>query len=257
MHRLRMTLAGVCLCVLLGPFAAAQPQPAMPPSAREGAPIDLTGFWVAIVNEEWRWRMVTPPKGDYTSVQPLNAAGRAAADQWDPATDGSCLAYGAAALLRMPTRLHIEWISDDVLELRTDAGEQTRRFLFDGANDSGSRATPSLQGWSEAEWIYKLPPAGRRAPPQGEERFSSGHLTVRTSNLSGGWLRRNGVPYSPETTVTEHFDRFATPTGDEWLMVTTIVEDPVYLNGRFITSSHFKREGGDSNWDPMPCRDDL
>lgn len=250
---------GVCVfaVALASPFAAAQPPPAaLPASAREGAPIDLTGFWVAIVNEDWRWRMVTPPKGDYTSVQPLNAAGRAVADQWDPATDGSCRAYGAAALLRMPTRLHIEWESDDVLVLRSDAGQQTRRLEFAGPGEV-SAAGPSLQGDSMAEWVYKLPPAGRRAPAAGQERFGDGHLTVHTSNLKPGWLRRNGVPYSDRTSVTEHFDRFAAPNGDEWFVVTTIVEDPVYLNGPFITSSHFRREPDDSNWNPRPCRDDT
>jgi len=59
------------------PAAAAQP-----PSPRDSAPIDLTGYWVSIVTEDWRWRMVTPPKGDYASV-PLNAEARKVADAWD------------------------------------------------------------------------------------------------------------------------------------------------------------------------------
>ncbi|HEY7188786.1 MAG TPA: hypothetical protein VH436_19655, partial [Vicinamibacterales bacterium] len=44
-----------------------------PATARTAAPIDITGVWVSVVTEDWRWRMVTPPKGDYASV-PLNAA---------------------------------------------------------------------------------------------------------------------------------------------------------------------------------------
>jgi hypothetical protein len=39
------------------------PSPAA--TARASAPIDLTGYWVAVVNEDWRYRMITPPKGDY------------------------------------------------------------------------------------------------------------------------------------------------------------------------------------------------
>jgi hypothetical protein len=93
----------LAVAVLIGaPAAYAQPAgPAgsPPKSPREAAPIDLTGQWVAIVNEDWRWRMVTPPKGDYASV-PLNDEGRRVADQWDPSQDGACEAYGAAALLR-------------------------------------------------------------------------------------------------------------------------------------------------------------
>ena len=235
--------ATVATCVaavacLLATVARAQPRggpPEPPASARQSAAIDLTGQWVSIVNEDWRWRVITPPKGDYTSVQPLNAAGRAVADQWDPSQDGSCRAYGAAGLMRMPTRLRIDWDGDDVLTVRTDAGEQLRRFEFAPKDDAGA---PSLQGHSVATWHHTLRPAGARGGPQPP----GGSLEVVTTRLTPGWLRKNGVPYSADTKLTEHFDRFAAPSGDEWLVVTTIVEDPQYLNGRFITSSHFRRE---------------
>ena len=104
-----------------------------PPPPKAAAPIDLTGYWVALVTEDWRWRMVTPPKGDYASV-PLNPEGRKVADTWDPAKDESagnqCKAYGAAALLRVPTRLHIQWDDDNTLRIDTDAGTQTRLLHF-------------------------------------------------------------------------------------------------------------------------------
>jgi hypothetical protein len=225
--------------------------------ARESAPFDMTGTWVSIVNEDWRWRMVTPPKGDTTSVQPLNAQGRAAAEAWDPAEDGSCKAYGAPALLRMPTRLRVSWESADVLKLETDAGRQTRRLLFEnlGSADADQSTPASLQGVSRAEWHRTLPrvaalgagPAAGAPPP-------GGSLEVRTTNLAPGWLRRNGVPYSERTTLTEYFDRFTAPNGAEWLVVTTIVEDPTYLTGRFVTSAHFRREANDAGWRPKPCR---
>lgn len=60
--------------------------PATPPTPRAMASIDLTGYWVAVISEDWRWRMVTPPKGDYASI-PLNVAGKNLADTWDPAKD--------------------------------------------------------------------------------------------------------------------------------------------------------------------------
>src|ERR1041384_6692851 len=100
-----------------------------PASPRANAPIDLTGYWVSVVTEDWRWRMVTPPKGDYSSV-PMTRDARMVADTWDVSKDGSCLAYGAAGLLRIPTRLRFSWESDTVLELATDAGSQTRRLVF-------------------------------------------------------------------------------------------------------------------------------
>ena len=211
---------------------------------RDAAPIDLTGYWVSVVNEDWRWRMVTPPKGDYASV-PLNAAARKVADGWDPSLDGRCEAYGAAGLMRIPGRLHITWEGPAVLRIDTSAGQQTRRFLFDPAQKPGG--TRSLQGHSAAAW--ERPGGGGRggAAP-------GGSLTVTTTNLSGGWLRKNGVPYSADAVLTEHFDRFAAPNGDEWLLVTTIVSDPTYLTQDFVTSTHFRKEPDGSRFEPVPCR---
>lgn len=219
--------------------------PAPPPTPKAAAPIDLTGYWVAVVNEDWRWRMVTPPKGDVASV-PLNPEGIKVANSWNPATDGSCLAYGAAGLMRMPTRLHVTWESDTVLKVETDAGVQTRRLVF-GAAPAVKRPAPSLQGTSVADW--ERPARGRGAPTPGV-----GNLKVVTTNLRAGWLRRNGVPYSEGATLTEYFDRFAAPNGDEWLVVTSIVSDPKFLTQDFVTSSHFKREADGAKWAPAPCK---
>jgi hypothetical protein len=69
-----------------------------------------------------------------------------------------------------------------------------------------------------------------------------------------GWLRRNGAPYSDRTTVTEYFAPFTHPEAGAWFVVTTVVEDPMYLNGTFITSSNFKKEANEAKWDPKPCR---
>jgi len=94
----------------LGAGASAQfGPPGPPPTARAAAPEDLTGYWVSLVTEDWRWRMVTPAKGDYDGV-PVNGAGRKVADTWDPAKDEAageqCKAYGAPAITRVPGRFH-------------------------------------------------------------------------------------------------------------------------------------------------------
>ena len=211
-------------------------------SPRASAPIDLTGYWVSIVNEDWRWRMITPLPKDYASIGNLmTPEAQKIAGAWTPDQDGSCLAYGAAGLMRMPTRLNVTWENDTMLTIETDAGQQTRRLNFDRAAAPGPR---SLQGLSIAGWER---PGGRAAA-------RTGSLKVVTTNLSGGWLRRNGVPYSENATVTEYFDRFATAAGDDWMVVTTIVSDPKYLNQEFITSSHFRKEAdGAKKWDPTPC----
>jgi len=79
-------------------------------TARAAAPIDMTGYWVALVTEDWRYRMLTAPKGDYYSI-PLNAEGKRVADTWDGARDVAegrqCLSYGAPNIMRQPARLHI------------------------------------------------------------------------------------------------------------------------------------------------------
>lgn len=219
-----------------------------PPSPREAAPFDMAGQWVSIVNEDWRWRMVTPPPGDFPGL-PLSQAGRQLANAWDPARDGACEAYGAAGLMRMPTRLRIDWSGDDVIVIESDAGRQTRRLEFAADAMPGER---SLQGFSRAEW--ERPVGGRGLfGGRGAGGPPGGYLVVTTNNLLPGWLRRNGVPYSEETVMTEYFDRFAGPDGDEWLMVTTIVDDPVYLSQPYITSTHFRRESDRSGWNPTDC----
>ena len=75
-----------------------------------------------------------------------------------------------------------------------------------------------------------------------------------TTNLAQGWLRRNGVAYSENTTITEYYDRFKSTNGDEWFFVTTLVSDPKYLTQEFVTSSHFKKEADGSKWKPSPCK---
>jgi len=45
----------------------------------------------------------------------------------------------------------------------------------------------------------------------------------------------------------------ALPDGSPLLLVTTVVEDPLYLQMPFIVSSQFKKERDGSKWDPIPC----
>jgi hypothetical protein len=226
-----------------------------PPSPKDAAPMDLTGYWVSIVTEDWRYRMVTPAKGDYASV-PLNPEGRKVADTWDPAKDeasgSQCKSYGAAALMRIPGRLHITWADDNTLKIEADAGTQTRLLHFGAAQPSAGE--PTWQGSSAALW--DVPPAGRGmgggpAVRPGQPR--AGTLKVVTTHMRPGYLRKNGVPYSGNATVTEYFDRTNEPNGDSWLIVTTIVNDPQYLQQEFVTSTHFKKQADATGWAPTAC----
>ena len=232
------------------PGRGGPPQPPRP--ARESAPVDLTGSWVSIVSEDWRWRMVTPPKGDYVSI-PLNAAGRKVADAWDPAKDEAageqCKAYGAAGIVRMPTRLHITWQDDTTLKLDTDAGTQTRTMHFGQPQGTAD----SWQGVSVASWDQPRPIFASPIPNRGGPAITGGSLKVVTTNMKPGYLRRNGVPYSAGAVLTEYFDRFDVPGGDSFIVVTAELVDPEYLTTPYWTSTHFKRQTDATGWHPTPC----
>jgi hypothetical protein len=221
-----------------------------PPTPRAAAPVDLIGQWVAVVNEDWRYRMTVPPKGDYAGV-PLNPSGRRAADAWDPARDEAageqCRPYGAAGVMRLPTRIRISWIDDQSLKIESDAGTQTRTLVFGPSRAQGG----DWQGVSAASWDRSAPVVGGGFFPGGGGR--GGSLKVVTTRMKSGYLRRNGVPYSADTVLTEYFDRFDVPGGDSLLVVSTEVVDPTYLAQPYWTSSHFKKQIDASGWNPTPC----
>jgi hypothetical protein len=218
---------------------------AAPPAqnAKAGAPFDLTGYWVSIITEDWRYRMVTPTLGDYQGV-PMTPEARKIADAWDPAKEEAsgdqCKSYGAPALLRVPGRIHITWLDDQTMKLEMDAGKQTRLFHFgDWKPPAGP---PSLQGDSTAEWQRG---GGRGA--------TDGSMKVATSNLKPGFLRKNGVPYSDKTSLLEYFDLIKEPDGTPMIVVTVATTDPTYLRQQFVITSQFKKEPGDAGWKPAEC----
>jgi hypothetical protein len=229
---------------------------APPPTPRAGASIDLTGYWVSVVSEDWRWRMVTPARGDFASI-PFNAEGRKVGMAWEPAKDESageqCKAYGAAAIMRRPGRLHITWQDDTTLRIETDEGSQTRLLHFDGKPPAN--AAPSWQGYSVANW--ERPPRGPGTPAPGLGAVRQGlqgrALEVVTAGLRPGYLRKNGAPYSANALVREFYDLFTEQNGDTWFVVTTVVEDPTYLTEPFVTSSNFKKQANGSGFNPTPC----
>jgi hypothetical protein len=229
------------------------------PTGRVGAPVDLVGTWVSVVTEDSQWRMRTPAKGDTTSV-PLNPEGNRVANTWDPSMDGRCEAYGVGGIMRMPGRLKISWQDDYTLKIETDAGQQTRLLRFTpppsaGVSPVSALAGRTLQGTSVAEWQRSggaFDAFLERGAGAGPPRW--GALKVTTTNVLPGWLRRNGVPYSQNATITEYFTKVTHPQAGEWFVVTTTVEDPTYLGQPFTTSSNFKKEPNDAKFKPAPCK---
>ena len=256
-----VAIIGILLLGTIQSNAQRGSKPAAPPTPKAAAPIDLTGYWVSVVSEDWRWRMVTPAKGDYTSI-PINAAAKKIADAWDPAKDQAsgeqCKSYSAPALMRIPGRLHITWQDDNTLKVDADAGRQTRLFYFGSRPSSGGGGT--WQGESAAEWETPRGPGGSFGPGVNDGEGGGGapapkfgNLKVTTTRLRPGYLRRNGVPFSARAVITEYWDLVRPQNGDTWLVITTIVEDPTYLQRPWITSLNFKKEPDGSKWDPTPC----
>src|SRR5712691_10610985 len=113
-----------------------------PPTAQADAPFDLTGYWVSVITQNWRLRMVVPPRGDYIGI-PLNEASKKIADAWDPAKDeaagNQCKGYNAAIIMTQPERLHLTWQDANTLRMDIDAGTQTRDRKSTRLNSSHSQ----------------------------------------------------------------------------------------------------------------------
>src|SRR6185503_18075353 len=248
----------LCLGAFLygqGRGAAGQRGAAPAANAKAIAPVDLTGYWVSVVSEDWRHRMLTPRKGDFESLV-LNPEGVRVANTWDLDKDNQtglqCKAFGVGGIMRQPGRIHITWQDDNTLKMDFDAGTQTRLLNFDKTKQPAGEK--SWQGFSIGEWDG--PGAGQRggaprgnaaprdaggggaglrggpAPPS--SIFEGGSLKVVTTNFREGYLRKNGVPYSESATITEYIHRLPkSPNGDEWLLVVTVVDDPKYLREQF------------------------
>jgi hypothetical protein len=246
---MKKSMIKVILSTLLLLFALdASAQPGrQQQSAQEMAAIDITGNWVSLVTEDWRFRMVVAPAGDYEGIG-LTPRGMEIADAWDPDVDlasgNACKAYGAGGLMRIPTRLNIHWASDNVLQIDTDAGMQTRLLKFGPAQDNEDTGT--LQGVTRASWQIEREGGFGGA-------VTGGSINAVTTEMSPGYLRRNGVPYGTQAQLREYFELLVGGDGTEYLTVISVLEDPEHLTQLFTTSANFKREADDSKWNPSEC----
>jgi len=263
-----------------------------PPTAKASAPIDLTGYWTAVITEDWHVRMLAAPKGDFGTGAagavgipgskpvgvganpsddgniPFKTKGAQAALQWDPAKDeadgNQCKAYGAAGIMRQPTHLHITWQDDNTLKVEADFGTQTRVFHF---------APPAPQGrMNFVNGLYVPPEAQKMEPPAGVEPSWQGYsiaswtimggeghferggsLKVVTSHLKPGYYWKNGMPYTGNAVLTGNFRVHELPDGSAWIDLSQMVEDPEYLTQPFMVIYHFKKLPDGSKWKPTPC----
>ncbi len=230
-----------------------------PPNARKQAPYDPAGNWVSLVTRDWRFRMLVPPKGDFAGV-PVSPVGKGFATAWDASADASagkqCEAYGAGAVMLIPERLQIAWQDDNTLRVQTDAGMQTRLLHF-VADAKAAEAGPSWQGYSLARWQIAQPRANNPFSTYQvhEQAVRAGSIKVSTTHLLAGLIRKNGVAYSDQAQMTEYWEQHAGPPGDyaSYLLITSVLSDPLYLLGDYRTMAIFEREPDNSKWDPTPC----
>jgi hypothetical protein len=258
-----------------------------PPTAKSAAPIDLTGYWVSVITEDWHTRMLTAPKGDFGSGIPgatagfggqaaaskedpakggnipYNKAGGQLAFAWDPAKDeadgNQCRAYGAPGVLRQPGRLHITWEDDNTLRIDTDAGTQTRLLHVKAPQAQGGRGGPpegdlrpeppsGAPSWQgNSVGRWVILGGGRADWPRG------GNLEVVTNNLKPGYYWKNGMPYSANAVLTERFRVTKEDNGDVWLNFWQKVDDPQYLTEPYIVNYQFKKQADAKGWNPTPC----
>jgi hypothetical protein len=271
-----IALATVAFPVVSGQQRGRGGPPPPPQSAQQAAPIDLTGYWVSVVTEDWRWRMATPPKGDYQSL-PLNQAARKVADAWDLAKDDAaglqCKPYGAGNIMRQPGRLHITWQDENTLKVEFDAGTQTRLFYF-GAPPAASGAK-TWQGTSTAAWERPGASRGdarvrsratqacrlrrRRRPARCASRnaamFEGGSLSVRL-RISATAIRNNGVPVrerDARRALLISCRRPAAMSGSSCRRCS----DPAYSNGPAVPQFPVQERAERRQVEPTPCRTDL
>ncbi len=225
-------------------------------SAEAAAPFDPTGYWVSVITHDWLERMVVPQRGLYPDV-PMTQKAKEFADAWQAgpveAAGNQCEAYGAAAIMQVPEQLHITWQDPNTLQVQTDAGMQTRLLHFQ-PDPAMANAAPSRQGYSVAQWVIYRPALPQNLPriaPPPETHY--GWLQVGTTDMLPGLLRKNGVPYSGHADMSENWVLNTEADGDEWLTVTTTLNDPEYLSIPYVVNAIFNREANGSRWDPAPC----
>ena len=126
-----------------------------------------------------------------------------------------------------------------------DSGTQTRELKF--GNAAPPAGEPTIQGYSSAQWQARTASGevGGKVTPGGE-------LRVVTTKMKAGYYFKHGVPYSADAVMTEYFAKISEPSGD-YLLVTTIVDDPQYLTQPFLKTLTFKKEPNGSKFKPSAC----
>jgi hypothetical protein len=204
-------------------------------SMAESPGFDLSGNWAPAPHDE---SVGNPALVEYEGV-PINEGARAFGLAYNSSRatlpEHQCQVHLAAYIYGGPLNLRI-WEERDpqsqkVIAIKNyiSTYEQNRTIWMDGRPHPSKTAPHTWMGFSTGKWQGNM-------------------LTVYTTHLKTGELRRNGLLESDEATLTEHFIR----TGD-MLTHVSIVTDPLTLTEPFVRTQVFRLtipEG--SNW-LYPC----
>ena len=208
-------------------------------SVPASAQVLLSGNWIPYrTHEDEQDRGPGPDLGDYLGL-PINDAARLFADSWDASRltlqEHQCRVHVAPYIYRGPLNLRI-WEEKDpetqqVIAIKhyISTYEQTRTIWMDGRPHPSLFAPHTFMGFSTGRW-------------------EGNHLVVSTTHLKQGWLRRNGVPESDQTTMVERFIRH-----DTYLTHVAIISDPVYLAEPLVRTTDFSIATEDNATWTWPC----
>ena len=201
------------------------------------AQMDLSGEWAPRFHEEQPERLGGPEIGDYLGI-PINDAARLRADSWDASIltlpEHQCKPHPADYGVRGPANLRIwkemDKDSQQVIAFHTHISWQApeRTIWMDGRPHPPDYAAHTWQGFSTGKWEGDM-------------------LTVTTTHLKTGWIRRNGVPRSDRAVLTEHWIRHG-----EYLTLVSIITDPAYLTEPFIRTTNWVADPR-QQIAPYPC----
>jgi len=188
------------------------------------AQADLTGSWGPRYHEDQPERIPGPDLVDYVGL-PINESARQWALSWDASRltldEHQCQVHVSPYIYRGPLQLRI-WEERDpktealiAIKNYISTYEQTRTIWMDGRAHPPEYAAHTWQGFSTGRWEGDM-------------------LTVTTTHIKQGWIRRNGLPESDRATLTEHFVRHG-----DYLTHISIVTDPVYLTEPLVKSQNF------------------
>jgi hypothetical protein len=212
-----MSHRSLAVIVLVNALVAAMAMPAPAQSV-------LNGDWAGVFHEDQPERIPGPELGDFLGL-PINESARRFAETWDASRltlpEHQCRAHAVPYINRGPVLIRISEEKDPLtqdtvaIKLFMSTYAQARTIYLDRRPHPPAVAPHTWMGFSTGEWLGQV-------------------LKVTTTHIKQGWHRRNGVPQSARTTLTEFFYRHGNV-----LTHVTYTEDPVYLTEPLVkTTTH-------------------